>query len=304
MYDKSNNTKKYFLYSSLLNEIRDFIAQLAAIKSTNPSYLQVWKIYHNVVIFENNQKELNDLIFDTLPKFPSDLNSQFYNSGLDQNVINGRDAILLLEKVGNANESVLEKLRLIRQLLIRSSTETITSEDRLIIHKQITSHIDEIERIARSSYYNTISIADGTNSCLYIQVGLENDLDSCIEILLPNLLPICLNIHNTLGCNTNTGMPLTDHDFGPNDKSLHVGNQAFNAIPIIDCAIQCVINYESRNGDYINSIRSAQDATKDRIFTLSNSLESYLRKLADVLKEKAIFYYSHSSKKEIPHNIQ
>ena len=304
MYNKSNNTKKYFFYSNLLKEINDFIGQLCAISRNNPSYLHVWKIYHDVVLFENNQKELNDLIFDTLPQFPSDLNTQFSNAGLNQNLLNGRDAILLLEKVANANEAVMILLRQIRQLLIRASTETIIRSDRLILNKQITSHIDEIERIAISSCYNNIHIADGTNSCLYIQVGLENDLDSCIEILLPNLLPICLNIHNTLGSHHNIGMPITDQDFGPQDKTLDFGAQAFNSISIIDNAIQCVMDYSTSNDSYINTIRSAQKNTKDRIFTLSKSLESYLRKLADALKEKASHYYSHSSKKEIPHNIQ
>ena len=125
MYNKSNNTKKYFFYSNLLKEVNDFIGQLCAISRNNPSYLHVWKIYHDVVLFENNQKELNDLIFDTLPQFPSDLNTQFFNAGLNQNLLNGRDAILLLEKVANANESIMILLRQIRQLLIIASTETI-----------------------------------------------------------------------------------------------------------------------------------------------------------------------------------
>ena len=99
-------------------------------------------------------------------------------------------------------------------------------------------------------------------------------------------------------------MPITDQDFGPQDKTLDFGAQAFNSISIIDNAIQCVMDYSTSNDSYINTIRSAQKNTKDRIFTLSKSLESYLRKLADALKEKASHYYSHSSKKEIPHNIQ
>ena len=108
-----SDTEAYFYYCDLQRQVNDLVAQLASQSRNNPSYKHIWQVYQKVIDFERNEREITDMLYDTLPQMPSDLSAHYEGAGSSQNILNDRDAILLLEKSSNAYESILRKFEAI-----------------------------------------------------------------------------------------------------------------------------------------------------------------------------------------------
>lgn len=99
--------------------------------------------------------------------------------GLNRAVLNAQDGISMIQTAEGAMNETHSILHRMRELAIQSSNDTLTSNDRLEIQKEVNQLRDDIDRISRNTEFNTKKLLDGSQTALissssaYIQ-GLVN----------------------------------------------------------------------------------------------------------------------------------
>jgi len=86
--------------------------------------------------------------------------------GLSRAVLNAQDGISMLQTAEGAlgeSHSILQRMR---ELAIQASNDTLTSNDRLEIQKEVTQLKQDLNRISRNTEFNTKKLLDGSQSAL------------------------------------------------------------------------------------------------------------------------------------------
>lgn len=86
--------------------------------------------------------------------------------GLSRAVLNAQDGISMIQTAEgalNESHSVLQRMR---ELAIQSSNDTLTSNDRLEIQKEVNQLKDDLNRISRNTEFNTKKLLDGSQTAL------------------------------------------------------------------------------------------------------------------------------------------
>ncbi len=86
--------------------------------------------------------------------------------GLSRAVMNAQDGISMIQTAEGALNETHSILQRMRELAIQSSNDTLTSNDRLEIQKEVTQLKDDIDRISRNTEFNTKKLLDGTQTAL------------------------------------------------------------------------------------------------------------------------------------------
>src|SRR5689334_22297348 len=107
--------------------------------------------------------------------------------GLDRAKSNAEDGIALLQIAEGAVGEINNILQRTRELAIQSSTDTMTTTERVYIDKEFTQLMSEVSRIANSASYNGMTLLDGAAgsfgvtggqaSVLHIGSGANNNVD-------------------------------------------------------------------------------------------------------------------------------
>ena len=86
--------------------------------------------------------------------------------GLSRATLNAQDGISMIQTAEgalNESHSILQRMR---ELAIQSSNDTLTSNDRLEIQKEVNQLKDDINRISRNTEFNTKKLLDGSQTAL------------------------------------------------------------------------------------------------------------------------------------------
>lgn len=86
--------------------------------------------------------------------------------GLNRAALNAQDGISMIQTAEgalNESQSIVQRMR---ELAIQASNDTLTSNDRLEIQKEVSQLRSEIDRISTSTEFNTKKLLDGTQSAL------------------------------------------------------------------------------------------------------------------------------------------
>lgn len=83
-------------------------------------------------------------------------------SGLDQASSNANNGISLLQTAEGALDETTSILQRMRELAVESSSDTLTDEDRTDIQSEFSELIDEVDRIASTTQFNTKNLLDGS----------------------------------------------------------------------------------------------------------------------------------------------
>lgn len=86
--------------------------------------------------------------------------------GLNRAVLNAQDGISMIQTAEGALNETHSILHRMRELAIQSSNDTLTSNDRLEIQKEVNQLRDDIDRIARNTEFNTKKLLDGSQTAL------------------------------------------------------------------------------------------------------------------------------------------
>ncbi|WP_369018111.1 flagellin [Thermatribacter velox] len=82
--------------------------------------------------------------------------------GLAQASRNAQDGISMIQTAEGALNETHSILQRMRQLAVQAANDTLTSEDRAQIQQEIDQLIDELDRIAETTEFNTKKLLDGT----------------------------------------------------------------------------------------------------------------------------------------------
>ncbi|CQR46402.1 Flagellin D [Paraliobacillus sp. PM-2] len=102
--------------------------------------------------------------------------------GLDQAQSNAQDGISMIQTAEGALNETHSILQRMRELAVQSSNDTTTGDDRKEIQKEFNQLVDEVDRIAENTEFNTQSLLDGTFSNKKIQIGSNAGQDMTIGI--------------------------------------------------------------------------------------------------------------------------
>jgi flagellin len=102
--------------------------------------------------------------------------------GLKQASRNAQDGISLIQTAEGALNETHSILQRMRELAVQSATDTNTDEDRAELQKEVAALIEEIDRIATDTEFNTQALLDGTFTGKVVHIGANDGQVMDVEI--------------------------------------------------------------------------------------------------------------------------
>lgn len=150
--------------------------------------------------------------------------------GLAQAIRNAQDGISLIQTAEGALNETHSILQRMRQLAIEAANDTLTDTDRNQIQQEINQLIEEVDRIANTTQFNTQTLLDGNFSGTFHIGANQNQI-------------IALSI---------SGMDSTSLTIDAISVTTQTGAEA--AIASLDTAINAVSTERSKLGAYQNRL--------------------------------------------------
>ena len=112
--------------------------------------------------------------------------------GLNMAAKNANDGLAMMAVIENSTNQISEILQRVRELAVQAATGTNSSSDKQNLQLEADALLSEIDRVAFSTTYNGMSILDGSQETLSVQVGV-NDADT-IQIGMHSLRGVPLGV--------------------------------------------------------------------------------------------------------------
>ncbi|HHI79581.1 MAG TPA: flagellin FliC, partial [Planctomycetes bacterium] len=102
---------------------------------------------------------------------------------------NANDGISLVQTTEGALNEVSSIMIRMRELAIQANNGSVSSSDRKTLNEEFSALISEVDRIAKSTRFNQISLLDGSATNLQFQVGFgtTGGVDTILVSLSPAL---------------------------------------------------------------------------------------------------------------------
>jgi flagellin len=182
-----------------------------------------------------------------------------------QAIRNSNDGISVIQTAESATKEVLGIMDRMRELAVQSSSETLQTGERAYVDAEFDQLRSEVERISASTEFNDIKLANGDNTALVVQVGVDNASSSRISITLGDISVSAVGM---------TGSAI----------DLSTVSGARTAIGTIDTAM-----------DSVNSIRSDYGAVQNRLSSAINNTSSYVEALDSAASQIRDADYAHET---------
>jgi flagellin len=156
---------------------------------------------------------------------------------------NAGDSISMIQTAEGALEEISNIIIRLRELSVQTSSDTIGDKERAFSNIEFTQLVDEVDRIAKSSNFNGISLLDGSSGVLEFQIGQNNS---------PTLDRLKFDFSQASATPMSLGLAALD-------ISSKVGSQ--NSLANLDDALV-----------KINGIRAKMGATQNRLQSIMNNL--------------------------------
>jgi Flagellin and related hook-associated proteins len=171
--------------------------------------------------------------------------------GLKQAMRNAQDGISLIQTAEGALQETHAILQRMRELAVQAANDTYTDKDRIELQKEINELIDEIDRIAGNTEFNTQKLLDGTFTSKVFHIGAN--ADQKIELTIASMKSDSIGTDDT---DDVASLKVTFGDDGSVQNGTGVTTQdgANSAITIIDDAINAVSSERSKLGAYQNRL--------------------------------------------------
>jgi len=164
--------------------------------------------------------------------------------GAAQASSNAQTGVNLLQTAEADLGIVQENLQRIRDLTVQASNGTYGTTERTAIYSEVSARTAEIDRIAKSSAFNTIKLLDGSNTSLVLQIG-SNASASLNSLSIG--APLSKATSSTLGLGTSTEV----------STAFATAVAASSFLSKIDTAISTVSTRRSEIGSLQNRLDSA-----------------------------------------------
>lgn len=165
--------------------------------------------------------------------------------GLNQAVRNAQDAISLIQTAEGALNETHSILQRMRELAVQAANDTNTIDDRREIQKEINELIDEIDRIAQQTEFNTQKLLNGSfvDKSFHIGANESQNITLTINGMTSTLIGSDATTIDTL--------KVSNVDTATTGGVLDSAN---TAITIIDDAIKDVSAERAKLGAYQNRL--------------------------------------------------
>jgi len=90
---------------------------------------------------------------------------------IDQAVRNAQDGISLLQTAEGALSENSDMIQRIRELALQASSDTLTNGDRAMLQKEVEQLVNEVDRIAQTTEFNTAVLLSGSYTGKTLQIG-------------------------------------------------------------------------------------------------------------------------------------
>ncbi len=188
--------------------------------------------------------------------------------GLNVAKRNANDGVSMIQIAeGSMNEMTNILVRL-RELTVQSATDTVGSKERSYLNKEYVQLVDEIDRIANTTEFNsTLLFSKDTDSTYVLQVGVNNPMSNITDPDNSDTLTIDLAGLQTfnsadLDLSGSTIGPETVDDDGPDTADIAAN------IDLIDSALTQVAteratlgSIQSRLGSALNNLAISVEST-------------------------------------------
>ena len=197
--------------------------------------------------------------------------------GTDQANSNVQDGINVLNTTDGSLETITNNLQRVRELAVQGGNDTLSSDQRSAIDKEIQQLAKDVTRIASSSQFNKKNLLDGTQSSFKIQVGANvTSATNTIDLATAGTNPFAdtrATALNLLGAGDAVKL------------SVKSNGSSLKTLSIVDAALQTVQNRRASIGALTNRLEGASTNLQISSENFSAS-ESRIRN-TDIAKESA-----------------
>ena len=151
---------------------------------------------------------------------------------------NTNDGMSLISVAEGGTSEVGNIVKRMRELAVQSASETLDDDERAYIQDEYVQLAEEIDRIASVTEFNGVSLLEGTNTQIGVQVGISDSAADSINLTLGDLRSTVLGV-----------------DTGSIDLSTSTG--ATSALSALDTALDTLSSYRSDYGAMANRLDSA-----------------------------------------------
>lgn len=175
--------------------------------------------------------------------------------GLNMASKNAQDGISLIQTAEGALNETHAILQRMRELAVQSSSDTNTDADRAELQKEVDALIEEIDRIAQDTEFNTMALLDGSFTNKVFHIGANEGQNITVDI----------------GDMSATGI-------GVNGLDISDQASADAAISTIDSALEAV---SSQRAD-LGAIQNRLEHTINNLGTSAENLTAAESRIRDV----------------------
>ena len=194
--------------------------------------------------------------------------------GADQAAANAQDGINVLNTADGAYDTITNNLQRMRELTVQGANDTLSTNQRSSIKKELDQLSADITRIAQATEFNGKKLMDGTSTTYKIQVGAN-------QATATNTV----NIGNVGGTATFGSALATTLGVGAASLVITSNASALRTISNIDRALTRVGNRRASIGAMVNRMEGTINNLNTAYENFSAS-ESRIRNV-DVAKESA-----------------
>lgn len=102
--------------------------------------------------------------------------------GLNQAIRNAQDGISLIQTAEGALNETHSILQRMRELAVQAANDTATNDDRAQLHQEVSALIEEIDRIGKTTEFNTQKLLSGGFTGRLIHIGANASQTLSISI--------------------------------------------------------------------------------------------------------------------------
>ncbi|MGO0121827.1 flagellin N-terminal helical domain-containing protein [Desulfothermobacter acidiphilus] len=113
--------------------------------------------------------------------------------GLNQAIRNAQDGISLIQTAEGALNETHAILQRLRELAVQASNDTLTAQDRQAVQAEINQLVQEVDRIANTTQFNTQTLLDGSFVNRWFQIGANTGQGIQISISAANSAALQVN---------------------------------------------------------------------------------------------------------------
>jgi flagellin len=219
--------------------------------------------------------------------------------GLEQASRNAQDGISLIQTAEGALNETHSILQRMRELAVQAANDTNTLADRRELQKEVNQLIDEIDRIAKNTEFNTKNLLGKTDSSgkftgsgqsFTFHIGANQDQNITLTINAMDSSHIGINIGASSGEITVNSLKVSGVDTASTGGIL-TQSGANAAITTIDNAIQMVSAERAKLGAYQNRL----EHTINNLGTASENLTAAESRIRDVDMAKEMMEFTKMS---------